>query len=254
MGLIKIFNSLTYWLQNTSKNNTNNTNNYRDKALDILYLWEINSKNSEILTTYLTDWFKVTPLVWNANKNNWVKIRLQNWWVSKSDFDKKIIYLWTGKAPPEIKQILNFESEVPKDFIDEFVKKYIFSHENAHFIAWYLIDNLDRFTNFWELCKFVENLRKTWKAISRLWNIDFYSDPKKKKEEDIVELINMYCINPKLLKSYLDSLVNWEDEFLEKDNLKRLDSRTANYIFEIISDSVSRFLLENKIIDEIIKD
>lgn len=118
-------------------------------------------------------------------------------------------------------------------------------------MARYISDNLKKFSNFDKLCEYVLKIRRNWKAISRLWNRSVYSDYNLKKDEDIIELINLYCINPDLLKSHLDILVNWTDELLKKDNLQRLSSQVADFIFKTISDCVSKFLSENWVIKSI---
>lgn len=72
-------------------------------------VWDIMSmKDNNSIASYLVNGFKVTPLIWEANKKNWVEIILIDWWVSSSSFPKKLIRLWKDKLTLDEKKTLGF--------------------------------------------------------------------------------------------------------------------------------------------------
>ena len=70
-------------------------------------------------------------------------------------------------------------------------------------------------------------------------------------DEDFVDLLNRYCMNPSDFRSYLDYLTNTDTNILAKKGLYKLQPASADLIFKWVSESVATFLKENGLITQI---
>lgn len=210
----------------------------------------------------LEDWLSknqiVTPLVWEANKRNGVtlqkiseEIEKERFWYSNKE--EKIIQIHTKSVPRNMKKSWWLSENLP----DDETKRYIFSHENAHHIVFYMADHQDKFPYFGRLYNILKTIREQNDGVglSQMWNMDIYNSPTRKTahDEDFVELLNRYCINPNNFKAYLDFLSNTDSRTLTNKGLFKLEPESAKWIFKAVSESVATFLKENNIINKIKK-
>ena len=197
----------------------------------------------------LLKWAIVTPYVRIANKKNWVKLILkQNDFIGYSHKDGRL-EIGVDEVPVNIKKQFWFNENVS----DDFVKRYIFSHENGHHIMFYMFDNQSDFPKFSKLYYMCKKIRTTWKWLSELGSMSIYnwSNRDTAHEEDFVELLNKYCLNPKCLRSYLNFLVEWDKTILDQKGLFKISNKTADLLFDDISECVVTFLKKNNIVDRI---
>lgn len=212
---------------------------------------------------------KLTPLIRDINKNNWIKLDIKenerHWF---SDKNSKLITVWKQEIPEYIKQQWSMTNNSNED-----IKSYIFSHENSHHMLWYMFEHQDKFPMFAKLYNklkgFRENNLQHWKYIglsqigsTKTWNGYFYYNNWTDKnwnithtahDEDLVELFNKYCINPKIFKKYLSYLVNTNKNSLNKQWLMQISQSLADWLYEDISNAIALFLKENWKVQQIIK-
>ncbi len=213
---------------------------YNENILDILDLSSIERS--------LLEGTKLTPLVWKANKKNNVKLLLNNdSWQWYANMDGRIV-VWKKEVPEDIKDKWGLDKNTP----DVVVKQYIFSHENNHHVLFYMFNNQHFFPSFAKLYNKLKTIREvTGKWLSQLWNMKDYTSHIRQTahEEDLVELFNMYCINPDNLKKYLEFLVKWNSELIVQKNLYQIDQNFADRIYSTISECIAIFLEKNWIVD-----
>lgn len=193
---------------------------------------------------------QVTPLIWFANKKNWVKLFLNKntfHWYSNQDGR---LELWIQEVPENIKVQFGLDKNIP----DDFVKRYIFSHENNHHVLFYMFKNQNKFPHFANIYNNLKKIREsTWKWLSQLGNMSIYNSNQRQTahEEDFVELLNKYCMDPKEFKQYLSFLVHWNKTQLSEKHLFRIPQELADWLYNTISECVAIFLKENWITDKI---
>ncbi len=204
----------------------------------------------------LLNFTTTTPLIREINKKNWIKLIIDKYtrhWYSKNN--EKSITIGEQQTPKDIiKQMwLNENSE------DDFVKNYIFSHENNHHVFWYMFNHQDKFPMYAKLHNLFKTIRENGEVwFSQLWSLKtnweffYYNRPdvdwniiNTSHEEDFVELLNKYCIKPQLLKDHLNFLVQWDEELLKQKGLKKISQPIADYLFEEISQCITNFVQEN---------
>lgn len=209
--------------------------------------------NFDQVQLFLLNDTKVTPLVWEANKKNWVRLILNKdtfHWYSHQDGR---IELWIKEVPENIKEEFGLNKNIP----DDFAKRYIFSHENNHHVLFYMFNNQTKFPNFAKIYNNLKKIRQTTgKWLSQLWNMSIYNSQERQTahEEDFVELLNRYCMNPQNFREYLNFLVNWNETILAKKNLFKIPQQLADWLYNSISECVAIFLKENGMIDKIKSD
>ena len=194
---------------------------------------------------------KVTRLVWEANKINGVRLTWNNnTWAGYSRKDGTL-EIGTQPVPEEIKGswgILGLS--------DEKAMTYILSHENMHHVLWTAFDNPEEFPEIRSLLNSCVRLRgATGFGLSRLGNMKLYDTGGRNTahEEDVVELMNMYGINPQNLRDYLSWLTTTKKEILDNNKLFKINSQEiADIFFTQISITVAKFLKRFGVISEIL--
>ncbi len=194
---------------------------------------------------------KVTKLVWEANKKNGVEISWKdNTWVGYSKKDGTL-EMGMQPVPEEIKKSWGISN-----FSDEEAKVYILSHENMHHVAWTAFDNPEEFPEIRQLLNSLSRLREhTGMGVSRLGNMKLYGPEGSNTahEEDVIELMNMYGINPKNLKDYLTWLTTTDKHILDEQKLFKLNSpEISEAFFSQVSMTVAKFLKKSGIVSEIV--
>ena len=156
----------------------------------------------------------------------------------------------TLPVPEEIKKSWGISN-----FSDKETKTYIFSHENMHHVLWSVFDDPEEFPEIRKLLNSLSRLRGAMGiGLSRLGNMKLYDTEGRNTahEEDVVELMNMYGINPQILKDYLSWLVTADKEVLDEQRLFKLNSQEiADAFFTQISMTIAKFLKKNGVISEI---
>lgn len=195
---------------------------------------------------------KVSKLIWEANKKDGIHIVWRtDIWHGYSNKTTKTIEIGKRPVPNAIKQAWGISN-----LSDEAARTYVFSHENMHFILWEAFDNQEEFPEMKNLLNTISNIRKhTNLGLSRLGNMNIYDIENRNTahEEDCVELMNIYGINPENLKNYLTWLTNTDIEILKEQALFKLPSQEiADIVFKQVSMTVAKFLQKKGIVTEIL--
>ena len=193
---------------------------------------------------------KVTKLVWEANKRNGVEVLWKNdTWTGYSKKDGTL-EIGTQPVPEEIKKAWGISS-----FSDERARTYILSHENMHHVLWTTFDDPEEFPEIRKLLNSFSRLREaTGTGLSRLGNMKLYDTEGSNTahEEDVVELMNMYGIDPQNLKDYLKWLITTSKEVLDGQKLFKISSQEiADAFFSQVSMTIAKFLKKHGVISEI---
>ena len=260
----KIIDYLNTYFENLKKIETGNErlikleNDKKDqKEIQKNQINELKNKLYETSETesLLLEWTIVTPHIWEANKKNGVKLILdkntRQGYSENNIHNNARIELGTKQVPNEIKVKwwLNI------NFSDADMKRYIFSHENAHHIIFYIADHEEKFPYFRKLYESLKKIREKNHGIglSQLGNMKIYDSEIRQTahDEDFVDLLNRYCMNPSDFRSYLDYLTNTDTNILAKKGLYKLQPASADLIFKWVSESVATFLKENGLITQI---
>ena len=207
----------------------------------------VNKERLPLTPEQLLEGTKVTKLVWEANKKNGVNVTWKNdTWVGYSKKDGTI-EMGTQPVPEEIKDAWGM-SNLP----DESVKTYILSHENMHHVLWATFDDEEEFPEIRKLLNSLSVLRNnTDTGMSRLGSMKLYDAEGRNTahEEDVVELMNMYGIDPQNLKDYLNWLVTSDKQLLNQQRLFKLDSQeTADAFLSQVSTTIEKFLKKNGVV------
>ena len=209
-------------------------------------------RNNENLPTpeQLLESTKVTKLVWEANKRNGVQVTWKDdTWTGYSKRDGTL-EIGTQPVPEEIKKAWGISS-----FSDERARTYILSHENMHHVLWAAFNDPDEFPEIRKLLNSLSRLREaTGTGLSRLGNMSLYNSEGSNTahEEDVVELMNMYGIDPQNQKDYLEWLITADKEVLGGQKLFKLGSQQmADAFFAQVSMTIAKFLKKNGVISEI---
>lgn len=128
-----------------------------------------------------------------------------NTWISDTRMvggEKKIIRLGTQALPAELRSKLLFE-DTRFQGEDEIV--YRLSHEIGHEVGF---DAASKDEGMNRLYSAIAQLREKGKGLSSLGNLDFYAHggANTQATEDLVELVNMYMIDPEYLERYMHFL------------------------------------------------
>ncbi len=198
---------------------------------------------------YLTNWTKLTKLIREINKNNWIRLLFDtNTRISKAQNNEKSIILWLQKVPDHIKK----QWWINEYADDSYMKKYVFSHENCHHIVFCMEDHQSEFSEYARLKRILKSSRNLWYGFSWLWSMEFYETTWQQRVENCVELLNRYIMSPEDCKSYLHYLVNTDIDILKDKWLMSLQNTvTADKIFEIIGLCVWQLLQKYWKIDRI---
>jgi hypothetical protein len=195
----------------------------------------------------------VTKLVYEANKKSGVAMSWNpNTWTGYST-KEGLLQIGIQPVPQEVKNQWGITT-----LSDIETKRYIFSHENMHHVLWAVFEDENEFPEVRKLLNSFFTVRtRTSKGFSRLGNMELYnaSNRNTAHEEDLVELMNIYCLNPDNLRKYLDWLVTTDKDILDEQDLFKISSQeVANIIFKQISLTVAKFLKMKGLITTIKED
>ncbi len=205
--------------------------------------------NKERLPTLdeLTSDTVFTKDIWEINKRKGVTFEYKsNTWIGHAS-DTKTISLGKEIVPDEFKRNFNLSKDVP----DTEVKKYMFSHENMHHILFDLKD-LDNQSEEKKLASSFINMLKQIRdtsgvGISRLGSLDFYKARNTGHEEDMVELLNLYSLNPNKLEVYLNYLIETDNQILKDSGLAKISINTGLMFSNNVKNIITKFIERNKI-------
>ena len=219
-------------------------------------VYTLSNEEKQKIIDYLNTYFENLKKIETGNER---LIKLENDKKDQKEIQKNQnnihnnarIELGTKQVPNEIKVKwwLNI------NFSDADMKRYIFSHENAHHIIFYIADHEEKFPYFRKLYESLKKIREKNHGIglSQLGNMKIYDSEIRQTahDEDFVDLLNRYCMNPSDFRSYLDYLTNTDTNILAKKGLYKLQPASADLIFKWVSESVATFLKENGLITQI---
>ncbi len=160
--------------------------------------------------------------------------------ISAEDPTKYTIHLGTRDIPEALGEqvIFRFKQLSPEDRL-----LYRLSHELCHVVC-PIATETDR--EFGRLFSMLEVMRRNGHAMSSLGNLDMYRTAGSvvQATEDLVELTNMFMIDPEYLRAYFvflsDPLEQRRRDALRLHHLQ--SERIANMLFALIEDGVTRFL------------
>lgn len=166
-------------------------------------------------------------------------------WISETRIDRqnpirKTITLGTADLPPDLRERLIFEDTRFKGD-NEIV--YRLSHEVGHEVGSAAISISTKASNLFET---IIKMRANGHAIASLGSLDFYRQMGSNVQatEDVVELINMYMIDP----TYLDRYLKFLNDPKFQGHRQRLglytipNEHVARTILKGVADGVAKFL------------
>lgn len=183
-----------------------------------------------------------TKKIWEALKAQHVQVRYKHdTWIGYSNKKQKLIQLGLAPLPPDVKQQTGLES---LDALNE--RKYLLSHEIIHHVLWDVFDDQDAFAEVKNLLTTAKAIRQgTGVGLSRLGSLGFYHDSSHGGAfiEDVVELLNMYSIDPNLLAQYLEWLTKSDIETLRAKGLFKItNEQVRKYIYKNIEITIGDYL------------
>lgn len=119
---------------------------------------------------------------------------------------------------------------------------YRFSHEISHKLAPTIAKLYPSFDALWDR---VTEIRKSKSVGFSALSSSFYSNPEIQSKEDIVELVNMFVLNPQYLRTFLFYMfkISQNDQSDRRQLcLAKINLNTAKSIYKIINDSVGKEL------------
>ncbi len=189
-----------------------------------------------------------TATAWNLYKNRGVfqddsLVLDTNTWISDTRVEpnnKKIIRLGTQSLSVDMRKRLIFEDS---RFQGDGEMVYRLSHEIGHEVGFDAASNHDGMNKLFSL---IAKLRGQGGGMSSLGNLDFYAraGANIQATEDLVELVNMYMIDPEYLERYLHFLSNPSYQS-ERDRLglySLTDTRIGSFMLKTIEGGVSSVL------------
>lgn len=188
---------------------------------------------------------RLSSTIWEINHRNGVDLVMKDGQWHGYTSKNGNIELGTQEVPNTAKTFFGFDKGVP----DKLVKQYMLSHENMHHILFDIKDRAETYPGFQNLLNVARSAR--WHknvGLSKLGGHPLYGSNQRDTahEEDIVELLNRYCINPNILKAHLQFLVDANQETLDKQGLLKINQQAADLLFMKVAEIVEQFLANNE--------
>ncbi len=176
--------------------------------------------------------------IYDKLKNSGAVVNLDpNGWVSVTNNTNRVISLGIKPIPKQVKEDWGIGN---LDFLTE--KSYILSHEGNHLVLWDTFQDKVKFPETVELLTLFSQIRKSGKGISKLGSYDFYKGTGTQHEEDLVEMLNLYSLNPDFLKGHLMYLSNLPDDDSSKFKLLKIPEIVRDHIFSKIETINKKYL------------
>lgn len=171
-------------------------------------------------------------------KRDWFRIILDpNMYWSRYNGISKEITLWVKDHSASDAESYFRQANLSPNVNEWILIWTIFVHECAH----HILSKSIRSDEIEELNRMIANYIISFnKTLTKLTMSYEWWD---KIKDDITELIRMYIINPRILKSHLHFLsTTWDTKILNKYNLHRISKEEENRIYNLIERVVNNYL------------
>jgi hypothetical protein len=182
--------------------------------------------------------------VWNVNRRKGVTVVMKEGQWHGYTAKGGRIEVGANPVPDAMKEFFGFDKNVP----DRLIKQYILSHENMHHILFDIIDHPTKYPGFQNVLTVTHALRRgSGVGLSMLGGHPMYGahESNTAHEEDLVELLNRYCIKPEILKAHLQYLVDTDERVLTRKGLTKLQQPVADLLYKKVALIVEQFLENN---------